>query len=220
MHTLFGFFSGDSENSISISDVLKDHSVGDLVEILSDLSKVLEEKLIEYDSNIREITDYINDKSDARVIVQTLYNPLDTRENPKLFMAFVKSKITTLNEKMLANAKDEQGNERYEIADVFTAFAGQGDKLTNINKIDIHPNAEGHKKIYETLDAVIRSKSFSIKVEKPKAEKASAEITETDSSDSGKDNDTKSTILIACGGAVLAAAVIIIVITTSRKDSK
>lgn len=207
LHTLYGFFSQNSDYGIKPTDLLKDHSIGDLVNIYTDLSKVLEKKLKEYDTNIKDITSYIDDKCDARVIVQTLYNPLDTREKPKLFMAFVKSKITSLNEKIAGNANDEQGNERYEIADVFTAFSGQGDKLTNINKIDIHPNADGHKKIYETIDAVIKQKNFTIKVEKPKED---AKAAQADVSDESKDNtsgnDSYKIILIAALGVAAVSS--------------
>ncbi len=212
MHTLFRFLSGDEKNGITLSDIINEHSVGDIVKMLSDLNKLLEEKLVEYDTTITGITDYINDKCDARIIVQTLYNPVDTREKPKLFMAFVRSKIDTLNEKMINNAKDENGNERYEIADVFTAFAGQGDKLTNINQLDIHPNADGHRKIYETLSEVIRQKPFTIKIAKEKEEQADDESSQEDDK-----TDTKTLILIG-GSSVVLIASVVIGITLSKKE--
>lgn len=223
LHTLFGFFSDNTDYGISIKDILSNHSVGEIMSIYTDLSKVLEEKLAAYDDNIKDITTYINDKCDARVIVQTLYNPVDTKEKPKLFMAFVKSKIDTLNEKINNNAKDEQGNVRYEIADVFTAFSGQGDKLTNIAKIDIHPNADGHKKIYETINGVIRQKSFTIKVEKPKAEAVQADADKTESSTGSKDkqdDDYKIIVIATIAVASLAAGVSAVTIAATRKKQK
>ena len=219
MHTLFGFFSDNSDYGIQISDLLTDHSVGDLIKALAELSKVLEQRLATYNTTIAEIGDYINEKSDARIIVQTLYNPLDTREKPKLFMAFVRSKINTLNEEILANAKDAQGNERYETADVFAAFAGQGDKLTNINKMDIHPNADGHKLIYETLDSVIRQKTFMIKVEKPKAVEASAQAaSDDDNSESSSDKGGFNKLYVIIPAA--AAVCVIAVIALKKKGGK
>ena len=217
MHTLFGFFSQNTEYGIKPTDLLKNHSIGDLANIFIDLSKELEQKLKEYDSNIKDIASYINNKCDARVIVQTLYNPLDTREEPKLVVAFVKSKIDTLNEKITENAKDEQGNELYEIADVYTAFSGQGDKLTNINKVDIHPNADGHKKIYETLNAVIRQKKFTIKVEKPMEEAVAAQ---GDVSDDSSKNSYQVILFATLGVAALAAGVSSVTLLTVNAKKK
>ncbi|MBQ6674501.1 MAG: hypothetical protein IJM75_00085 [Ruminococcus sp.] len=215
LHTLYGYFSENTDYGVSLKDLMTDHSVGDLVEIYSGLSKVLEQKIEEYGDNLKEMSAYIKGVTDARVILQTLYNPLDTTEKPKLFMAFVKSKINGLNEKILENEKDENGASNYSVADVFEAFAGQGDTLTNIKKIDIHPNADGHKKIYETLDPIIRETSYTIEVEKPKAEPAqSAPKAEKDELSDG----TKTALLIG-GGAVLIAIVVGVMTYAKRKGN-
>lgn len=215
LHTLYGYFSENTDYGVSLKELLTDHSVGDLVEIYSGLSKVLEQKIEEYGDNLKEMSAYIKGVTDARVILQTLYNPLDTTEKPKLFMAFVKSKIGGLNEKILENEKDENGVSNYTVADVFEAFAGHGDTLTNIKKIDIHPNADGHKKIYETLDPIIRETSYTIEVEKPKAEPAqSAPKAEKD----GLSDGAKTALLIG-GGAVLIAIVVGVMTYTKKKGN-
>jgi len=215
LHTLYGYFSENTDYGVSLKELLTDHSVGDLIEIYSGLSKVLEQKIEEYGDNLKEMSAYIKGVTDARVILQTLYNPLDTTEKPKLFMAFVKSKINGLNEKILENEKDENGASNYAVADVFEAFAGQGDTLTNIKKIDIHPNADGHKKIYETLDPIIRETSYTIEVEKPKAEPAqSAPKAEKD----GLSDGAKTALLIG-GGAVLIAIVVGVMTYTKKKGN-
>ncbi len=215
LHTLYGYFSENTDYGVSLKELLTDHSVGDLIEIYSGLSKVLEQKIEEYGDNLKEMSAYIKGVTDARVILQTLYNPLDTTEKPKLFMAFVKSKINGLNEKILENEKDENGASNYAVADVFEAFAGQGDTLTNIKKIDIHPNADGHKKIYETLDPIIRETSYTIEVEKPKAEPAQgAPKTEEDELSGG----AKTALLIG-GGAVLIAIVAGVMTYAKRKGN-
>lgn len=219
LHTLFGFFSENTDYGIKPTDLLNEHSIGDLVEIYAGLSKTLDEKIEAYGDNLGAISSYINGITDARVIIQTVYNPLDTREKPKLFMAFVKSKITGLNEKIHDNETDSDGKSNYTIADIYEAFAGQGDKLTNIDKIDIHPNADGHRKIYETLDSLIRQTSYKIEVEKPKAEAEAAQA-QPHNDEKKEMNDTAKTVLILAGGAVLIAAVVSVLVFSRKKGSK
>ncbi|MBO6140688.1 MAG: hypothetical protein J6O40_02745 [Ruminococcus sp.] len=204
LHTLYGFFTENTEYGISFKELLEEHSLTNIIEVYSGLSKVLDEKIAAYGENLKEMFSYINSISDARVILQTVYNPMDTTEKPKLFIAFVKSKITGLNEQILQNAANEKGEDNYTVADIYEAFSGHGDTLTNIKKVDIHPNADGHKKIYETLDKLIRQTSYTVEVEKPKAEPAQAEPED----DNDSEGTSAKTLLLIGGGAVLVGAVV------------
>lgn len=42
------------------------------------------------------------------------------------------------------------------VCDVYSAFDGSAAEFTNINRLDIHPNAEGHYKIFELLEDISR----------------------------------------------------------------
>ena len=221
MHTVFGFFSENTDYGINAMDLLKEHSIGDLVEIYAGLSKVLEEKINTYGENLRAMSEYIKGKTDARIILQTVYNPFDTTQKPKLFVAFAKSKITGLNEKIFENVTDENGNDNYTIADIYEAFSGQGDTLTNIKKVDPHPNADGHMKIYQTLDELIRQTSYTIEVEKPETEAAQAQpAADNSENDSEKGmSDATKTALIISGGIMLLAIVVFVLILSRKKGS-
>lgn len=87
---------------------------------------------------------------DAPLVVQTLYNPLDGSGNPLLQP--IAERYAYAFDRINAVIRNTKG---VKIADVATAFAGRAGELTNINRYDVHPNAEGHKLIarleYEAL---------------------------------------------------------------------
>lgn len=85
---------------------------------------------------------------ECRIILMTIYDPFSGNVLLKAASDAAKDRLPLLNDKIKALAGD-----KVSVIDVYGAFEGSAGKLTNINKLDIHPNAEGHNKIYELLKA-------------------------------------------------------------------
>lgn len=96
----------------------------------------------------------------ATIIVQTVYNPLDSNPSFSMLSGLVGAKISALNNVITSNAKAADGKDSYIVCDVATAFAGKSSQYTNIDKFDIHPNVEGHKKISELVDQIVKQKKY------------------------------------------------------------
>ena len=96
----------------------------------------------------------------ATIIVQTVYNPLDSNPSYSMLSGLVGAKISALNNVITTNAKGSDGKDNYIVCDVSTAFAGKSSQYTNIDKFDIHPNVEGHKKISELIDQIVKQKKY------------------------------------------------------------
>ncbi len=118
--------------------------------------------LQKFASNLDKIIGYIRDKAPNTVIVmQTVYNPLDSNESLAMISQTIGEKIDELNKIINDHAKKENGEQNYIVCDVHTAFAGKSSEYTNIDKYDIHPNAEGHKVISELVDKQLRTSKYS-----------------------------------------------------------
>ncbi len=145
----------------------------EIIQSITSLDSTLENNLTAFDKNISEISHYINEKSNAVIVLQTLYNPFDQMKGLTQFTDFAKEKIDKLNESIIKHKDDENG--KYLIADVATVFNGKGDTLTRINSFDIHPTQEGHNIIAQCVDKVLRTQKYSyekaIEVQTPKTEK-------------------------------------------------
>lgn len=85
----------------------------------------------------------------AEVIVLTVYDPFSGNVLLSAASDIAYEKLHELNGGI-------SGIDGITVADVYSAFDGKAGELTNINKLDIHPNAEGHFKIYELLRERIR----------------------------------------------------------------
>lgn len=112
-----------------------------------------------FTKNIKKITEIIHSKTDARIIVQTVYNPLDSEPGYADLSKIVGEKLGELN-KAINDCSDTGKN--YTVCDISAAFAGKSAELTNIGKLDIHPSAAGHKVIAQELDKVIKTAKYSI----------------------------------------------------------
>lgn len=125
------------------------------------MSARLNKNLEAFDGNISGIAKYISQKTAARIIVQTLYNPLESFERIPALQNLAEEKIDSLNQKIIAHSHDESGE--YSVCDVAAEFSGKAQQLTRIGSWDIHPNGEGHQVIAETLDKSVRSEKYSYK---------------------------------------------------------
>lgn len=185
----------------TMSDIMdKTKDIMGIAMDMKDLSDDMDKALKEFSGTLDDIIDTIKTKSDGEIIVQTLYDPLDNFTAAAIFQSMSKEKISKLNSIIKDHATDENGNERYMVADVYSEFSGHGKELTNINDFDIHPNKDGHALIASCIDKVIRTKKYTY------------EETVPDSSESG--DKGKNAILItatAAGGliVIIAAAALI-----------
>ena len=114
-----------------------------------------------FTENIRKISEMIHSKTNARIIVQTVYNPLDSEPRYADLSKIVDEKLGELN-KAINDCSDAGKN--YTVCDISKAFAGKSSQLTNIDKLDIHPSAAGHKVIADELDKIIKTEKYSVQV--------------------------------------------------------
>ena len=128
----------------------------ELVKHIMQMNANLEKNLSEFDSNITRIAQIIYEKTDGRLIVQNLYDPLESVDEIPALQQLAQEKIDSLNHMIT----DHSGEGGYSVCDVAAAFEGKNSELTRISQFDIHPNEEGHKTIAKTLDEVIRQEKY------------------------------------------------------------
>lgn len=151
-----------------------------LLTALGSLKSTLEENLVSFESNLEGIALYIRSKTSAEVFVQTLYDPLESFSMIPGLSSLAEEKVGALNEIIVKHSTDKGAE--YSVSDVASKFKGKAQELTNISRIDIHPNAEGHKVIAEVLGKSITSKSYTymqaVEVEESKPVETEPAVTE------------------------------------------
>ena len=156
LHALWDFLADKgitSPSSATVVDVVK------IVATLGKLKDKLDENLAAFETNLTAITGYITSKTEGVLIMQTLYDPFQSFGLIPGFSSIAADKIARLDETIRAHAGDASRN--YTVCDVAPEFVGRSDELTNMGRIDIHPNAEGHKVIAELLDKTVRAVKYS-----------------------------------------------------------
>ena len=167
---------------------------------MKDMSDDMDKALKNFTNTLDDIINAVEAKSKGEIIVQTLYDPLDNFTAAAVFQSMSKDKISKLNNIIKEHSTDEDENERYIVADVFSEFSGHGKELTNINDFDIHPNKKGHALIASCIDKALRTKTYTYE-----------EIV-TDSSEN--DEKGKNAILMtatATGGLIVIIAATILI---------
>lgn len=212
MKTLGKYFSASKGEGFSIREMLSGISITDIAKLISGVSSAIDGAVETYGENLSRIYEHIRHNSDAKVIIQTVYDPTDNVEELSLVSNFVNEKINALNSEIIKRSVDENGKDTYSVADVYSAFAGQGKELTNIGEMDIHPNSQGHKTIYEIVDQKVRENIYKVEILKE-------DITAPEQGDK-KPDDTKSTILHLLGGAALIGLVVTVLIIAKRKSEQ
>ena len=109
-----------------------------------------------FEVNMPLIAEEFHKRSDGQLFVQTLFNPTEDT-SISLLNDFTAEKIGRLNSIIYSNS--DNGN-NYKVVDVFSELKGKSHELTNIDKKDIHPNAEGHKTIAKLLGKALRSETY------------------------------------------------------------
>lgn len=105
--------------------------------------------------NIRRITERVHELNPtAKIVLLTVYNPFNGNVLLSAAGSVADEKLTELNGGIEGLESDYVA-----IADIYTAFRGKEAQTTNINKLDIHPNAEGHIIIGEEVQkALLKSR--------------------------------------------------------------
>lgn len=112
-----------------------------------------------FEANLKEISAELNEKTDAELYIQTLYNPLEYYSDIKVAVDFSWEKLDMFNNMVYRHSQDPGAG--YHVAEVAESFRGHNGELTNIANFDIHPNPEGHKVIAEVIDEALRGTGFS-----------------------------------------------------------
>ncbi|MFA5658199.1 MAG: GDSL-type esterase/lipase family protein [Oscillospiraceae bacterium] len=119
---------------------------------------VIDESVNGFHENFIEISDYIyTENPKAVVIYQTVYNPMSGVDDLSAVDAMCEAAISGINSAFQENiwADSDMTERRYFIADVYNDFLQKGEELTRIRLFDIHPNADGHNRIYEICEELI-----------------------------------------------------------------
>lgn len=82
----------------------------------------------------------------AKIILMTVYDPFSGSEELKAASDVAREKLTVLNFGL-----SSLGGGNIGVIDVYAEFDGSAGELTNISSMDIHPNSDGHYKIYRLL---------------------------------------------------------------------
>lgn len=165
--------------------------------MLMGIDSELTAALDQFELNIVEISDIIHEKTGAKLFIQNLYDPLEYFSDFKSVTTYSDKKMNRFN-----SIVSEKAEGRYTVVDISTAFEGKNGELTNIASFDIHPNAEGHKVIADTVDEAFRAEGFSYT------------ITEN----SGRKFTPTAVMLICAGFAVLIAAAFIAIRRVGRQN--
>ncbi len=204
--------------SIGGNDLLKpllnlvsgENSFSEAIDKLFSLGKTLDKNLDAYSDNLENIAAEIyarNSSKDLTIFVQTLYNPLEGNSLTAL-ADLAEEKIDRLN----SIIKDEADDLDYSVADVAKAFEGENVELTNIENMDIHPNADGHARIARTLQPIIEEHTYTYY--DPEAAEAAKEQKETDGGEKGL--SAPAAAAIGCSGAIIAASAAAIAVKRKR----
>lgn len=149
--------------SDSMAEVNFDFTDPNILESLNEMVKTISNNITKLKGNLIGITDEIHEiNPNAEVVFQTVYNPLDGLkiQIPSLLKDVFISRIEEVNRIITINATSDDNIQKYSVADVYTSFSGKSAELTNINQIDIHPNAKGHEKIRDCIDSIVCEKTF------------------------------------------------------------
>ena len=127
---------------------------------LTSMSDDIDEALKGYETNLVTITDLLHEKTDGEIYVQPLFDPVEYFKDWKMLVDYADEKIDDFN-KIVKDGAEKDGVHNYTVIDVGNQFEGRNSQLTNMADYDIHPNADGHKVIAETVDKELRKGHYS-----------------------------------------------------------
>ncbi len=134
--------------------------------ITSNKLNILRKQIVsEFQKNFLTIYQYIHKLNpNAYLIFQTVYNPFSGVKNIEIVNNLAELIIPRVNKIITSNSTvriDGKTEKMYDYIDTYSAFYSKASQYTNILNLDIHPNADGHKVIFEMCDKLI-SKHYNI----------------------------------------------------------
>ena len=107
----------------------------------------------DYSTTLNMISEELKKSApNAKIVLQTVYNPIDDALFATELMQLVKKEIAEKYiEKLNDVIRKKAETDGYTIIDTYALFKGKGMTYTNIMKMDIHPNALGHSTIAEAI---------------------------------------------------------------------
>lgn len=142
--------------------------------------------------NLNDIVEFIeNENPESEIYILTVYNPFAGSDEYSEYTDSVNEMTEKYNEGVMNLS---ESYENVHAVDVYTAFLENEAAYTNISQMDIHPNKDGHKVIYELLKEQIDENT----VTEQAAEEENIEtqpntvVTEEKVSSPDSDNSTKS----------------------------
>ena len=193
----------DLVNALGIDDIssfdIKDIDFASAASALLGMGNDADKALEQFSVNMDTISTELKKRTNGTIFVQTLYDPVEYYDKFAVITDFAAQKIEKLNS--IISEKSANG---YKVIEVATDFKGRAGELTNIKKMDIHPNAAGHELIAEDVDKAFRATGFSY-VTTEKVEE--------------KSTDVAKTALVWSGVGIALLGIIFAVILTLRKKS-
>lgn len=141
-------------------------NIKDAISKLTSMSEEIDDALKGFESNLPIIEEKLRARTDGEIYIQTLYNPVEYFKDWKMLVEYAEGKIDNFN-KIVKDGAEKDGVHHYNVIDVGNQFEGRNSQLTNIADYDIHPNAEGHKVIADTVDKELRKGKYSYMVTVP-----------------------------------------------------
>lgn len=200
---------------ITSASEIKGTAVLKMLTSINDLKDKLDENLTAFEKNLTGMTEYISGKSDCPCFVQTLYDPLESFTLVPGLSIVAEEKIGRLNELIRSHASDS-GTE-YTVCEVAPEFKGKADTLTNIGKVDIHPNSEGHKVIADVVGKAITANKYSYMQPYEAVSAEAADAGAADESVTRLQGGSGSVIAVVCAVCALCAGAAAFIIIKKRK---
>lgn len=160
---------------VSGGTVDADFTNPELLAKLNELLTTIDENIAVFSNNSSELLRVIHEKNpDAYLVFQMVYDPLTCLPIPETVINMLDNKIKLLNNTLEHCIELENADGEYAaVADIYSAFQGSADELTNMLDGDIHPSAAGHEVISDKLYEIVSAHEF-VRTEK----EASTETTE------------------------------------------
>ena len=192
-----------------------------------ELSKSKESTNKNFKDSFLTTKDYIlKQNPKAKIIFQTVFNPLSNATNIEFIDSAVESLLADINKTIRENnvgTHDGKSEQIYYYIDVYNAFNKDATNYTNISKYDIHPNAKGHILISQLLDEKIKE-IYYLSIQQADKETIS-NTSDLDSRVDVADNTVEKTrknytLYIITGSCVIVVAVLAYMISRRKQNGR
>ncbi len=174
--------------------------------VVAEINRVL----MKFSANFLSVAEKIKLAApEARVIFLKQYNPMKNVTGIEALGDFADTIIKTIN-LTIETVCNQFG---FETADIPSVIDADAAALTNISKLDIHPNAKGHAKIAELLIKQIAEKSNTTESESV-TEEPTESVANTANVTESTANETSGEKQSGCASVVSGAALLVTVLSS------